>query len=141
MGLDMYLEGRKGLIQDYKNPDNDQTEDGFRKIAHTLELGYWRKHPDLHGFIVQTFAGGNDDCQQIWLCRKDLVAIIDAVKEGRLPSTTGFFFGASPRKDDGDEYRRSVENDVAILEGAIRWLDGPYDSSKEHRLVFYQASW
>jgi hypothetical protein len=27
------------------------------------EVGYWRKHPDLHGYIVETFADGVDACQ------------------------------------------------------------------------------
>src|ERR1700683_3641911 len=28
-------------------------EDGFRLRSKTVELGYWRKHPNLHGYICQ----------------------------------------------------------------------------------------
>jgi hypothetical protein len=56
MGLDMYLTGEKFLMT------RNLEEDGFRLRSKTLELGYWRKHPNLHGYIVQTFADGTDEC-------------------------------------------------------------------------------
>ena len=49
-----------------------------------LSLGYWRKHPDLHGFIVKTFANGKDECQRIDLTGEDLIKIIEAVKSNTL---------------------------------------------------------
>ena len=58
MGLDMYLEGRKSRY------DKQETEDGFPLQTKVLELGYWRKHPNLHGYIVQEFADGVDECQR-----------------------------------------------------------------------------
>jgi hypothetical protein len=54
MGLDMYLKGEKLVM----NTSLDLREDGFRLSSKTLDLGYWRKHPNLHGYIVQTFADG-----------------------------------------------------------------------------------
>ena len=44
MGLDMYLTGEK-FVMSLK-----LQEDGFRLSSKTLDLGYWRKHPNLHGF-------------------------------------------------------------------------------------------
>jgi len=63
MGLDMHLTGEKYQWTDYNNPENNPMEDGFRVKSRQLELGYWRKHPNLHGYIVQEFAGGVDECQ------------------------------------------------------------------------------
>lgn len=54
MGLDMYLEGKEHIG------------------GETVELGYWRKHPDLHGYIVGTFADGKDICQEIPLAVQDM---------------------------------------------------------------------
>ena len=61
MGLDMYLTGEKFVMA------TGLQEDGFPLRSKTLELGYWRKHPNLHGYIVQTFVGGKDECQEIYL--------------------------------------------------------------------------
>ena len=91
------------------------------------ELGYWRKHPNLHGFIVQTFANGEDDCERIYLSAKDLKTIYDAINIEALPHTEGFFFGTSRPED------RFAS--LAIFENAIKWLD---NSDKK---IYYQASW
>ena len=125
MGLDMYMTGRKHLWRDYKNPENDRKEDGRRVSAVELDLGYWRKHPDLHGFIVRTFASGVDECQEIELDAAALRRTIDAVKEERLPHTEGFFFGASdPKAVVTEDGRTEKEEDVRILEAALAWLEG-----------------
>src|SRR5271156_4778158 len=94
MGLDMYLTGETFLMPDFQNRSIDLQEDGFCLRSKTVEMGYWRKHPNLHGYIVQTFAGGEDDCQTIDLS-DHIRTIIAAVKAQQLPHTTGFFFGGS----------------------------------------------
>jgi hypothetical protein len=95
MGLDMNLEGEKYFRTDWKNPENNLRDDGYEVRAKTLRLGYWRKHPDLHGYIVNTFAGGVDNCEAIALEDADIEKIIDAVARDELPHTVGFFFGAN----------------------------------------------
>ena len=70
MGLDMYLEGHKFHSSYYLNgyPKPKPTcPDGFEIKSTTLDLGYWRKHPNLHGYIVNTYAEGKDECQEIYL--------------------------------------------------------------------------
>lgn len=128
MGLDMYLRGSK-----YCKYDGSRMEDGFRLTEVTLDLGYWRKHANLHGAVVQMFAGGVDKCQRIDLSADDLAALDAAVRSRQLPHTEGFFFGAS---DNSDE---EVEQDLATLRAAKDWLltkdEGHY------RSVYYQASW
>jgi hypothetical protein len=135
MGLDMYLKGNKFFWTDWEVPENNRTEDGFRVDEMELRLGYWRKHPNLHGFIVQTFADGVDECQEIELSVKQCREIIQAVKEKRLPKTTGFFFGES----DGSEDEETIE----IFEKAIKWVSDtpPDEKQKSIRSIVYQASW
>jgi hypothetical protein len=127
MGLDMYLTGEK-FVMSLK-----LQEDGFRLRSKTLELGYWRKHPNLHGYIVQTFAGGKDKCQEIDLGVPQLRAIIAAVKAQQLPDTTGFFFGVS------DSSQERMEEDIAIFEKALAWLEA--DEPGVVRFIKYRASW
>src|ERR1035437_7806765 len=107
MGLDMYLEGRKFLTTNWEKPEDNTIEDGKRLKGKILELGYWRKHPNLHGFIVNSFAEGEDKCQEIELDSDQLKEIIIAVNAGTLPDTSGFFFGHT----DGTE----KDEDLKIL--------------------------
>lgn len=133
MGLDMYLRGRKMLWA--IDGVEARKEDGFNISSIEIELGYWRKHPNLHGYIVQTFADGVDKCQKIFLNRDDIRNIIKAVKAKKLPHTEGFFFGYS----DGSE----MDDDIATFNAALKWLDAePKDGRTEFgRCVYYQASW
>lgn len=131
MGLDMYLEGEKYLCTDWKNPRNTLREDGYEVRSRTLRLGYWRKHPNLHGYIVNTFAEGIDNCKAIDLSEADIEKIIDAVARNDLPHTTGFFFGAS----DGTE----KDETLRIFKAALTWLRTEEDMV--FRSVRYKASW
>lgn len=125
MGLDMYLEGYKSSWE------HKDFEDGFPVTRQELELGYWRKHPDLHGYIVENFADGVDECQSIPLTIDDLDTILTAVEKDCLPHTEGFFFGVSRPEDKAPT--------IEILKNAIKWLEDKKDS--ESRSVVYQASW
>lgn len=116
MGLDMYLTGKVSVWRNWEDESKDLKRDGFRVTGLELELGYWRKHPDLHGFIVQTFADGKDECQEIPLSSEQLIEIIEAVKNKALPKTGGFFFGESDGSED--------EETIQILQAAIQWLEG-----------------
>jgi hypothetical protein len=124
MGLDMYLTGERYFLKIHQRGEVK---------AERYELGYWRKHPNLHGCIVETFAGGEDDCRPIALGTDELKTIIKAIKNRELPETTGVFFGAS---DDSDE---QIAEDVNILEDAIRWREA--DDADAWRSIYYQASW
>ena len=127
MGLDMYLTGEKFVM------NASPQEDGFRLRSRILELGYWRKHPNLHGYIVQTFAGGKDECQDIDLGVNRIRAVIAAVRTGELPDTTGFFFGVS------DSSQEQIDQDIAIFERALAWVET--DEPGIFRSITYRASW
>jgi hypothetical protein len=131
MGLDMFLNGEKFIWGDFKNPANNPTEDGFPVKSRKLELGYWREHPNLHGFIVNEFAGGKDDCSEIYLDADKIKRIMEAVRDEFLPHTEGFFFGVS----DGSEKEETLQ----IFAKALEWLETKEEGIS--RSVFYQASW
>lgn len=131
MGLDMYLTGHKFLWTDWDNPENNLKEDGYRVSERLLDLGYWRKHPDLHGYIVQTFAGGKDECQDIFLSAGNLEQILKAVNNDELPHTEGFFFGQSQPEDK--------DFTIKILKAAINWVKT--EEQGVSRSVVYHASW
>lgn len=126
MGLDMYLRGRK-----FHTPNEKRREDGFEVKETILELAYWRKHPDLHGYIVQNFANGVDDCKPIELDEEKLVQTIKAVVNEKLPHTEGFFFGQSSPEDKIDTLEQ--------LGNALKWLKA--DDNESIRGVHYRASW
>lgn len=108
MGLDMYLEGHEWSSGYGENIDGKPVR---KKV---VELGYWRKHPDLHGFIVQNFADGVDQCQEIELSVEQLQEILEANEKDRLPHTEGFFFGASQPEDKAETRK--------IIGAAIKWV-------------------
>lgn len=129
MGLDMYLTGRKELWRSARTLDDE----GYMTDAVEVKLAYWRKHPNLHGYIVNTFAEGVDDCKPVLLNEDDLRRIVRAIKNDELPHTTGFFFGTSEKS------QAQMAEDIAIFEAALKWLDR--ESSDELRSVLYRASW
>lgn len=139
MGLDMYLTGEKFLTG-----QDTTTEDGYPVKERHLALGYWRKHPDLHGFIVREFANGEDDCQKIEIDQEGLRKILDAVKADALPHTEGFFFGSSgkPNSEDEEErkwYQKRKADTIEILAKALDWLQT--EEKTVWRSVSYCASW
>lgn len=127
MGLDMYLNGE---IYFFGLTEEQQKTQPVEKI---YRLAYWRKHPDLHGFIVESFADGVDNCEPVNLTAADMTGIIDAIREDRLPHTEGFFFGQS----SNDEAQKSEAIDVFTW--AIEWLSAEQESTMRH--VTYRASW
>lgn len=138
MGLDMNLYGEKSL--DYQV---EEMIDGFKVSKIVLEIAYWRKHPNLHGFIVSGFADGVDECQRIHLDKDDLHNIIVALKNDAIygEPVTGFFFGRSyfpGEKDEFGSYEEQKAYDIEVFTKARDWL---LTEGKEWRSVVYQASW
>ena len=82
------------------------------KADHSQELAYWRKHPNLHGWMEHLYRakGGTAEdfnCVNLQLDAADLDALDHAVRSRTLPTTTGFFFGQT----DGSEY----DDDLAFI--------------------------
>ena len=102
MGLDMYA-----VISRQTPPSavDFKVEDG-------VELHYWRKHPNLHGWMEWLYRakGGTKadfNCAMLQLTAEDLDRLERAIRDETLPQTSGFFFGAS----DGSE----KEDDLAFV--------------------------
>jgi len=100
------------------------------KVEQASELFYWRKHPDLHGWMAELYAtkGGTKEfnCATLELTAEDINRLEDAIKQGSLPKTSGFFFGCS----EGCE----AENDLAFVGMARTAL-------REGLTVFYDSWW
>ena len=97
------------------------------------EIKYWRKHPNLHGWMEALYyqKGGKSDsfnCVNVQLNESDLKKLKRDIETGKLPSTSGFFFGQS--LEDEDEKNEDLEF-VKTAEKAIK--DGGY--------VFYSSWW
>lgn len=64
-----------------------------------IQLAYWRKHPNLHGWMENLYheRGGKNSFNgdAIRLTLDDIKALEKAVEDETLPYTEGFFFGTS----------------------------------------------
>ncbi len=113
MGLDMNAFATKA---------KPQTEVDFsRKNFEETELHYWRKHPNLHGWMESLYyeKGGKADsfnCVPVVLDSEDLDVLEEDIRGGNLPDTSGFFFGQS---DNGDEEMKDDLEFVAKAREAI----------------------
>ena len=134
MGLDMYLTGRKYVGGHWQREKPVRKEDDHPIDSIEVALGYWRKHRNLHGFIVNTFADGADTCQDIELTKLDLYQIAKALRLNTLPHTEGSFFGNEEideeEKEHSEEYAKQIDD-------AIKWLE----AGDWERSVYYKASW
>jgi len=148
MGLDMYLRGEHYNSEHSNDGKISRSKlDGEYEISqYEVDLGYWRKHADLHGFIVSTFAEGEDNCQNIELDEDDLDKIIMAIREDKLVKDhSGFFFGNSTEFG----YYEGKEKDYAIncflkAKNFIKEGREQYRKFKlfvQPRSVHYKASW
>ena len=123
MGLDQYayVAAKAGAMNEYY--EHDANAPGATKPR---EIAYWRKHPNLHGWMEQLWEskgrpgsapdhpfgdGAMFNGVELELTAEDLDALERAVTHGQLPSTQGFFFG-----NDADEHYR--EQDLDFIKNA-----------------------
>lgn len=121
MGLDMYA---------FTTAEAVEAEVDF--TAETAsELAYWRKHPNLHGWMEQLYRakGGQDDtfnCVNVALTADDLDRLERDIRNQALPHTEGFFFGTT-RPDE-------IELDLDFIARARAAI-------AEGKTVFYTSWW
>jgi hypothetical protein len=101
------------------------------KVKDAHRFFYWRKHPNLHGWMEQLYRdqGGDEDsfnCVPVVLTLDDLDRLEEAIKANELPHTSGFFFGES----DGTE----VDDDLAFVAKAREAIGQGLN-------VFYDSWW
>lgn len=111
MGLDMYA---MVTLMQPENPVDFKTDDAS-------ELHYWRKHPDLHGWMQALYSekGGVEEfnCVPVVLTLDDLDQLEADIKARRLPATSGFFFGESDGTEFSDDLLFIAKARQAIAEG------------------------
>jgi hypothetical protein len=143
MGLDMYAysANKAGAQTEYWDNGEFDKELGDFKSTCTKpkELMYWRKHPNLHGWMENLWQRKGcpgldpDDNHQIFngveleLTWEDLMALEYDIAHKALPSTQGFFFG-----EDSDNYYKKQDQEF-IREAKADLLCG--------LKVFYNSSW
>ena len=135
MGLDMYAyAAHKAGAQDdfYEAEYGDDSRKG--SVEQPREIAYWRKHPNLHGWMRDCWARKvrpEDDPMfngvELELTWEDLDELEEAVESGTLPATQGFFFGS-----DADEYYK--EQDLEFIRKARSEI---FCGLR----VFYNSSW
>ena len=114
MGLDQYATARRG--------EGTIDEDGFTHYKDSIELAYWRKHPNLQGWmedlwIAKGAEGGDDfNCVDLALTLEDLDSLEKALDESALPETVGFFFGT----DADDDYAEADREFIVQARAAIK---------------------
>ena len=136
MGLDMNAYAAKQAGEEREWWDGAEFDPTTRDYKHPTmarprELAYWRKHPNLHGWMHRLWNekgnSGQFNGDELELTAEDLARLETDVERGRLPSTTGFFFG-----NDSDAHYK--EQDLKFIQTArAELLTG--------MRVFYNSSW
>lgn len=142
MGLDMYLNAKRGIYEFRNDPEASWSglpED--RKIdSISVEAAYWRKANHIHNWFVQNVQGGVDECQSSYVERDklaELVAICEQVRADHakaaelLPTVGGFFFGST---DYDQGYFDDVDDTIEQLTKALNDFDDTWS-------FYYQSSW
>jgi hypothetical protein len=141
MGLDMYayVAARAGQYSDHwSEGDYDkETNEWVSPVTKPIEIAYWRKHPNLHGWMEELWQSkgcprdNDDDLSfngiELELTWEDIDMLEEDIEQGALPGTSGFFFG-----DPADDYYR--EDDLKFIREARAQL---FLGLK----VFYNSSW
>ena len=96
------------------------------------EIAYWRKHPNLHGWMERLaeekgLAYNTFNGVELELTWEDIDILERDVQQGRLPSTSGFFFG-----DGADDYYKPQDLEF-IRKARTELFSG--------LRVFYNSSW
>ena len=97
------------------------------KVKEARELHYWRKHPNLHGWMESLYyeKGGQQEfnCVPVQLTADDLDRLESAIKAKTLPDTSGFFFGATDGNEADDDLAFVAEARAAIASGLTVYYD------------------
>jgi hypothetical protein len=142
MGLDMYayVASKKGQYNEfYETAEFDGITNDFESetVTKPIEIAYWRKHPNLHGWMEKLWISKGRPRESVgWpifngieleLTWDDLDKLEKDIRQGKLPDTEGFFFG-----NPSDNYY--YEQDLEFVNNAKAEV---FLGLK----VFYNSSW
>ena len=131
-----YVAARAGQNNEfYEGAEFDETTRDFvnKTVTKPREIAYWRKHPNLHGWMEQLWQEKNPEDTssfngiELELTALDLDELEQVLLDGRLPHTQGFFFG-----NPADNHY--LDNDLAFVQSARAEL---FLGLR----VFYNSSW
>lgn len=139
MGLDMYVRRTREEVTsdvDFELEADKEVEGRpFDYEAYKRdEVFYWRKHPNLHGWMAQLYVrkGGkspaHDFVGPVRLTLDDLKLLEADILLSKLPATTGFFFGRS------DGSAEEMQNDLVFIARAR-------DVIAQGWTLYYTSSW
>lgn len=105
---------------------------GIRKAdGTTAECAYWRKHPNLQGWMERLYrqkgGAGEFNCVDVELTAEDIDQLEKDVIAGALPGTSGFFFGS-----DADAHYREAD---------LRFISAARSALAEGHTVVYTSWW
>ena len=140
MGLDMYAycaakAGQQDEFYEGAELDPDTRNYVNPNVNRPRQLAYWRKHPNLHGWMERLWNqrnGGDHDASkfngiELELTAEDLDELEYAVQNDRLPATSGFFFG-----DGADDYYKPSD---------LKFIQEARGEMFLGLKVFYNSSW
>ena len=117
MGLDMYA------MMINRVPDKPVDFEA----GDAAELHYWRKHPNLHGWMAALYGekGGTQtfNCTPVLLTPADLDRLEADIRAGNLPTTSGFFFGETDGSEQDDDLTFIAKARAAIAAGSTVFYD------------------
>lgn len=119
----------------YKTKEKPAKEVDFvdgTDIEYSEEIQYWRKHPNLHGWMENLYRTKNGkaeifNCVTVQLKEDDLHHLAECIIDGNLPHTEGFFFGSSYNNDE------EKEEDLNFVRTALLAIEEGY--------TIYYTSW
>jgi hypothetical protein len=147
MGLDQYayVAAKEGQYDEYyeKGTWNKETQEYDSPVEKPRELTYWRKHPNLQGWMENLWRnrladqgkeplresafGSSFNGIELELTWEDLEQLEKDITTAHLPKTTGFFFG-----EDSDNYY--LKQDLEFIKQARSEI---FCGLR----VFYNSSW
>jgi hypothetical protein len=135
MGLDQYA-----YAASKANSKNEYYKEKYERgnenaVDPTTELAYWRKHPNLHGWMEELWIKKHQPVEtdmmfngvELELTFDDIMQLEEDIKNGNLPATSGFFFGSN-----SDDYYKAQDLEF-VYEAKSRLFLG--------QKVFYNSSW
>lgn len=156
MGLDQYLYANKNIgagewrgaeenkqfsdVLDVMNARGITDKADIPSMNIGIQVGYWRKANQIHGWFVDNVQNEMDDCRDYYVDReqlRELLVTCQAIAQDRskaeklLPPTQGFFFGS----DGIDEwYWQDIDNTIEMLSYVLENVGNEWSFT-------YRASW
>lgn len=146
MGLDMYLTAKQYLWKSRDEFSGKRQEiaealgvKGIEAKEVSFDAMYWRKANAIHNWFVNNVQDGEDECQEHYVSKEQLVELSTICKQALLelnaellPPTAGFFFGSTEIDEwYWDDLRKTADG----IDGLLA------NPATEHWDFYYRSSW